>query len=76
MAVITVDTSVVHLADAFNKPMLVLFADDKYGTPHNHTFWASVQPTTKTVQSPDKISDISPIALQKAVSKFLQELSN
>lgn len=70
-AVITVDTGIVHLSDAFGKPMLVLYGNDKYGTLHNHIFWASIQPTTKTLQSQNRISDISLDTLQQTLTNFL-----
>ncbi len=58
--VVTVDTGIVHLADCFNKKMLVLYAHDKYGTQNNHRFWASQQATTRSLQGTDTVRDIPP----------------
>ena len=73
-AVISVDTGIVHLADAFHKPLLVLYANDKYSLLHNHLFWASLQANTHTLQGNDKISDISLSSLKTTTDSFLNQL--
>ena len=70
-AVITVDTGIVHIADALKKPLLALYAHDKYGTPHNRTFWASIQSKTLTLQSADTIKNIPLTSIQKPLEELL-----
>lgn len=70
-AVITVDTGIVHLADALKKPLLVLYAHDKYGTLHNRTFWSSVQPNIQSIQSKNQVADISPKQILDKMKEFL-----
>ena len=71
--IITVDTGVVHLADAFQKKMLIFYAQDKYGTPYNHIFWASCQPTTHSLYSKDMVKDISVKEILDQVQEILCE---
>ena len=74
--IITVDTSTVHLSDLFYKPMLAIYAHDKYSFANNIKIFGSIQPGTIYLQSQDKISDIPLSTLQESVSNFLKKLPN
>ncbi len=70
--VISVDTGIVHVAEALHKKMLVLFAHDRYSLPpNNHVFWASRQPTTRWVQSPGSVKELPPQTLLEALAPLL-----
>ncbi|MBO4675009.1 MAG: glycosyltransferase family 9 protein [Elusimicrobiaceae bacterium] len=65
--VVTVDTGIVHVADALKKPMLVIYA--KEVTPP-HSFWKSLQPTTQFVQGENDINQIPVSVLTNALQKM------
>ncbi len=56
--VISVDTGIVHLADAYKKPMLVLYAYHYPATAQSRIFWASRQFTTRFLQGTNMVQDI------------------
>ena len=74
--VITVDTSILHITDIYQKPMLALYCNDKYSIENNRVVCASTNPRTLYLYSQDKISDISLSTLQASVSNFLKNLPN
>lgn len=69
--VVSVDTGIVHLADTCQKPMLVLYAHDKYGTQYNHIFWASRQRTTRWLQGTNTVQDIPTAHIQQTLMELL-----
>lgn len=73
-AVVTVDTSILHIADTYQKPMLAIYADNRYSNINNKVVCASRLPTTHYIYSTDKISDIPLAQLQQHVQQFIQDL--
>ncbi len=60
--ILTVDTGVVHLADAFHKPMCVLFsaiAKEGFLRPHVEHFWGSINKGNCYLKSNASVNDIS-----------------
>ena len=60
--IISVDTGVVHLADAFHKPMCVLFsaiAKEGFLRPHVEHFWGSINKGNCYLKSNASVNDIS-----------------
>lgn len=71
--IITPDTSIVHVATAFDKPTLALYGNDYHGKYVNNFMWSpnnkkAIQITQKKIDS--KVSDIS-IDLIKSKLDFL-----
>ena len=74
MGIITVDTSTVHLADVFQKPMLSIYAHNRYSFPNNIYIFGSTNPKTIFLQSHDKVADIPLNLLEEKLQQFLDGL--
>ncbi len=70
-SVITVDTSILHIADVYQKPMLALYCNDKYSIENNKVVCSSTNPETSYLYSHDKIAGISLHKLTQTVTRWL-----
>lgn len=64
--VLTVDTGVLHIADAFNKPMTVLFSEaniDDSPRPYVEYVWGSKNPNTRYLKARHSVNDIEPFKI-------------
>ena len=59
--VLTVDTGILHIADAFNKPMTVLFSEanvDDSPRPYVEYIWGSKNPNTRYLKARHSVNEI------------------
>ena len=76
-SVITVDTSTLHIADVFQKPILALYASNSYsGDSNNRQIFSSIQKDTIYLQSHDQVSDIPLNSLEEKLQQFVANLRN
>lgn len=68
--VVTTDTGIVHIADCFNKKLLVLYMVDRTG-PHKRSFYASRNYPTHFIQSQNAVSSISLPEIDAQLDKIL-----
>lgn len=64
--VVTVDTGILHIADAFNKPMTVLFSEankDDSPRPYVEYVWGSKNPQTRYLKARHSVNDIELAAI-------------
>ncbi|MBR4682667.1 MAG: glycosyltransferase family 9 protein [Elusimicrobiaceae bacterium] len=64
--VVTVDTGILHIADAFNKPMTALFSEanrDDSPRPYVEYVWGSKNPQTRCFKARYSVNDIKPAAI-------------
>ncbi len=64
--VLTVDTGILHIADAFNKPMTVLFSEanvDDSPRPYVEYIWGSKNPDTQYLKARYSVNDIEPLKI-------------
>lgn len=73
-SVITVDTSILHIADVFQKPILAFYASDSYSGNKNLRAYSSIQPSTIYLQSHDQVSDIPMEQIEHAFKCFIDAL--
>ena len=69
--VLTVDTGVLHIADAFNKPMTVLFSEaniDDSPRPYVEYVWGSKNPNTRYLKARYSVNEID---IKKIISKAI-----
>lgn len=67
--VLTVDTGIVHIADAFNKPMTVLFSEanvDDSARPYVEYVWGSKNPHTRYLKARHSVNEIE---IQEIIAK-------
>lgn len=72
--VLTTDTGILHIADAFDKPMMVLFSEaniDESPRPYVEYIWGSKNSKTKKLKARYSVNDID----IKEISKCLQDIS-
>ncbi len=65
--VITPDTSVVHVADAFKKPLLAFYSKEA----NNFAFWRSIQPNTVIVRYDQNINELTNQQFENALSTII-----
>lgn len=70
--VVTVDTGILHIADAFNRPMTVLFAENNIiqtQRPYVEYFWGSKNPRTCHLKAKQSVNEINPINIIQLYQK-------
>ncbi|MCL2390716.1 MAG: hypothetical protein FWD54_00625 [Endomicrobia bacterium] len=65
--ILTVDTSIAHIADAYNKKMTVLYADDSASVESNSIFFSSKNILTKALKAKE-INNISSDDIVKSIT--------
>ena len=68
--VISTDTGIVHIADSFNKKLLVLYTADSRG-PYKRSFWASRNYPANFIQSKNTVASISTQEIDTQLKKIL-----
>ncbi len=72
--VLTVDTSILHLADVFHKDILAFYAKDILSMERNIDIFGSINPNTHYLQSKDTVADIPLAQLKQTVTKWVHTL--
>lgn len=72
--VLTVDTSIVHISDFFNKKMIALYSDDKFSVKGNFKKFCSVNSNTVSIKAEkDKtVNDIKKSDILKSLKLLLK----
>ena len=74
-AVVTVDTSIVHIADVFHKKMVAFYAADPFAGASVRQIFGSVQPSTHIVQSSGPMSALPQTQIEHTLHAYFAALS-
>jgi len=70
--VLSVDTGIVHLADVYKKPALVLYSSDSCSVENNRVLFSSVTPSSKFLQA-ETVNAIEPADMLNLLKDILNE---